>query len=354
MRQWAQRLVRQWAVRALTSAVAAKTALVVGAVAVVAALLFGVFFLLVAASESEADTKSGGLSGVACATAGAAVTEQGLTAEQRGHASTIIRVGRQMGIPVRGHIVAIATALQESGLRNLSHGDRDSLGLFQQRPSQGWGTRAQIMTPAYASKTFYEHLVRVRGWESMSVAGAAQSVQHSAFPDAYARHEQHAAEIVASTAQVEDGHRVVPASTGSGCTPQGSAGTAVTVGWVRVALAQVGKPYVWGATGPDSFDCSGLIVYALRQSGYGLGVRTSQQMHSVSLPVPSGKERTGDLVFSEFQAGGPAHVMVVVRPGLLVEAPRTGLNVRTRAYDAQKEGLAFGRLPDSQLRPVGA
>ena len=82
-------------------------------------------------------------------------------------------------------MVALATALQESELKNLAGGDRDSVGLFQQRPSQGWGTAEQILDPRYAASTFYNQLVKVRGWEDMRVTDAAQRVQRSAFPEAY-------------------------------------------------------------------------------------------------------------------------------------------------------------------------
>lgn len=117
--------------------------------------------------------------------------------DQLANATTIVAVGKQLNIPERGWVVAITAAIQESGLRNLSYGDRDSLGLFQQRPSQGWGSPAQIMNPPYAATQFYQHLLAVPGWQQMSVASAAQAVQRSAFPNAYATHEQVARLIVA-------------------------------------------------------------------------------------------------------------------------------------------------------------
>lgn len=124
----------------------------------------------------------------------------GLGSEQTRNANIIIQVGEQMNVPARGWVIAIATALQESGLRNLgnlgSRNDHDSVGLFQQRPSQGWGTVAQIMDPQYASRQFYTHLLRVPNWQHLSLTEAAQAVQRSAFPDAYAKHEPQAAAVV--------------------------------------------------------------------------------------------------------------------------------------------------------------
>jgi hypothetical protein len=108
-----------------------------------------------------------------------------LDASQMASAATIAAVGIRRGLPERAVVVALATAFQESKLENLSHGDRDSLGLFQQRPSQGWGTPEQVRDPRYAAGKFYSALVKVKGWQDMRVTDAAQRVQRSAFPEAY-------------------------------------------------------------------------------------------------------------------------------------------------------------------------
>ncbi len=123
-----------------------------------------------------------------------------LSSEQMHNAAIIVAVGQQIPVPPRGWVIAIAAALQESTLHNYgnlgSANDHDSLGLFQQRPSQGWGTPAQILDPAYASRKFYQKLLTIPGWQSMSLTRAAQAVQRSAFPDAYAKHEPLATLIV--------------------------------------------------------------------------------------------------------------------------------------------------------------
>jgi hypothetical protein len=120
-----------------------------------------------------------------------------LDPEQAGNAATIVSATVRRGLPARAATVGIATAIQESKLLNLAGGDRDSIGLFQQRPSQGWGTPAQIRDPVYATNAFYDGLVKVKGWEDMPVTEAAQEVQRSAFPTAYADHEPEA-RIIAS------------------------------------------------------------------------------------------------------------------------------------------------------------
>ncbi|HET8659120.1 MAG TPA: hypothetical protein VFM55_09000 [Micromonosporaceae bacterium] len=107
--------------------------------------------------------------------------------EQMANSATIAAVGIRRGLPERAVVVALATALQESKLRNLAGGDRDSIGLFQQRPSQGWGTPEQIRDPRYSAGRFYTALLRVRGWQQMRVTDAAQAVQRSAYPQAYER-----------------------------------------------------------------------------------------------------------------------------------------------------------------------
>lgn len=121
-----------------------------------------------------------------------------LSPEQAVNAATISAVGTSRGLPERAVTIALATALQESALRNITYGDRDSLGLFQQRPSQGWGTRKQIMDPGYASEKFYEHLEKVPGYSRLPLTVAAQRVQRSGFPQAYAKHEPDAALLAAA------------------------------------------------------------------------------------------------------------------------------------------------------------
>lgn len=156
--------------------------------------------------------------------------------EQLHNAGIIVSVGARRGIPVRGQIIAVATAIQESGLRNLGHqGDRndhDSLGLFQQRPSQGWGTPEQILDPVYASSKFYDKLLTIPGWEAMPLTEAAQAVQRSAYPDAYAKWETDATILVGV---VSNGPSASPDATGEQC--------ASVSGWMKPVPGTVGSPF---------------------------------------------------------------------------------------------------------------
>lgn len=112
--------------------------------------------------------------------------------EQTKWATQMAAIAAQRGLPPRATTIAIATAYQESKMRNIDYGDRDSLGLFQQRPSQGWGSNEQVTDPVYAINAFYDGLIKVKGYETMEITVAAQKVQRSAFPDAYAQHEANA------------------------------------------------------------------------------------------------------------------------------------------------------------------
>ncbi|WP_062465847.1 hypothetical protein [Demequina maris] len=156
--------------------VAAVTVLVVaGGVAVYGSYLF---------SERNAPSTASGR-----CTASLGDASSTLTAEQAGNAALIAAASARLGLPARGATIGIATAMQESSLVNIDYGDRDSIGLFQQRPSQGWGTVEEIMDPYYSTDTFYRALVEVDGWQDMEVTVAAQTVQRSGFPEAYATRE---------------------------------------------------------------------------------------------------------------------------------------------------------------------
>ena len=116
--------------------------------------------------------------------------------EQLSNVATILTIGNTKAVPPWGWVVAVATAMQESGLRNLPGGADDSIGLFQQRPSQGWGTAQQLKNPAYQAGKFFDKLLTVDGWQKMPLTQAAQRVQLSAHPDAYAKHTADAIRLV--------------------------------------------------------------------------------------------------------------------------------------------------------------
>jgi peptidoglycan DL-endopeptidase CwlO len=246
-----------------------------------------------------------------------------LTDEQRRNAATIIGVAREMGAPPRAWLIALATAMQESTLRNINYGDRDSLGLFQQRPSQGWGSPVQVTDPVYATRIFIDRLLQVPGWQDMPVTVAAQTVQRSAFPDAYAKWEGLAAQLVQQLADVAD-------PTGCGRTavlPEGVTRTAI-----EFALGEVGKPYVWGATGPHTYDCSGLMLRAFQAAGINLP-RVSRQQFYAGGHVPVEQAQPGDLLFYATDPSDPStihHVVLYLGNGQMVEAPYTGERVRVR------------------------
>lgn len=130
------------------------------------------------------------------ATAGGSTTT--IDPEQARNASIIAGMSIKRGLAPRAASIALATAYQESGIRNLDYGHADSVGLFQQRPSKGWGTVEEIMDPWYSTREFYRALVRVKDWKTKDINDVAQAVQRSAYPDAYRRHVPNARTLASS------------------------------------------------------------------------------------------------------------------------------------------------------------
>ena len=324
---------------------AAVVAALVVIVALIGAAGAGVASILGAGDTGATST----LCGTGSAGVGADLGDgEKLTATQLANARVIYQVGVKMGIPAYGEQIAIATAVQESRLQNLDYGDRDSLGLFQQRPSQGWGTPAELTDPVYASGKFYQALQDVANWQSLQLSAAAQAVQRSAYPDAYAQWQSVAGRLVASfagtagpcpttgTAAVSSGYSIPP-----GTPPQ------VTVA-IEYALAQLGKPYVYGGTGPAGYDCSGLVMQAYASAGIRLP-RTSEQQALVGMPVAPGDLKPGDLVFSAGSDGtpqAPGHVGMYLGAGYVIEAPHTGTEILIDSWETawKSQTVAIRRI----------
>ena len=121
-----------------------------------------------------------------------------LDLDQAHFASIIVGLSVRRGLSARAASIAMATVYQETGIRNLDYGDRDSVGLFQQRPSQGWGTPEQLIDPHFAAGAFYDALVKIKNWETGDINDVAQKVQRSGYPEAYRDHEEDA-RVLAST-----------------------------------------------------------------------------------------------------------------------------------------------------------
>ncbi|ANY10135.1 C40 family peptidase [Pseudonocardia sp. HH130630-07] len=270
-------------------------------------------------------------------------------AEQTENAATIVDgvVGR--GLPRRAAVIAISTVIVESRLVNVEYGDRDSLGLYQQRPSQGWGTPEQVLNPVYSTGIFLDRLVELSGWATMPPGEAAQSVQRSAFPDRYGPQEEPAAALVdrfwvgpdnpvptpgaatarqASTFACPDqggaGLPTAPTPVDPGALPPGFALPADPAqrAAVSYALAQIGKPYVWGGKGPDGFDCSGLMLASWAAAGVPIPAGTVSQKNA-GTPATVASIAPGDLVFTPGSLGSPTnprHVGMYVGGGLVVNA----------------------------------
>lgn len=189
-------------------------------------------------------------------------TDYTLATDQTENAALISAISVRRGMPARAASIGLAVALQESKLRNITHGDMDSLGLFQQRPSQGWGTEAEILDPVHSTNAFFDELETVKGYENMPITQAAQIVQRSAYPDAYAQREGQgkafasaltgqspaaltctlkdptaAGDPAAVTAALKHAYGTVPTQTGADGTVSIAAGEAIGWGYAQWAVA---------------------------------------------------------------------------------------------------------------------
>lgn len=252
-----------------------------------------------------------------------------ITPERFGNAVIIVRTGQGMRVPERGLVVAVTAATQESTLINLTGGDRDSVGLFQMRPSQGWGTPAQLHDPRYASRSFFTHLQQVTGWQGMDIGAAAQAVERSAFPDAYTQWVTIAGQIVGRAEHTR-------------CQP-GAARTGVGAAVVSAAQRWIGTPYAWAGGNengpthgqpPDSgvigFDCSGLTLYAWWQATHSVHLpHQTQSQYALGQPVARTALQPGDLMFfsSTGAASGIHHVGIYVGGNQMIQAPQSGQNI---------------------------
>ncbi|MGW1991469.1 NlpC/P60 family protein [Embleya sp. NPDC001921] len=286
----------------------------------------------------------GGQPGVVCSTSGQGVAGKvaGFQGEQLQNAAAIVTAGKQMGLPQRAWVIAVATAMQESTLRVLNHGDKagpDSRGLFQQR--NPWGSLEERMDPVRSAKLFYKRLIALPRWESLPLTVAAQKVQISAFPEAYAKWEPAANQVVGAVQGIQcEQTRYTAADLEKGKTV------------VRAAVSKLGVDYAWGggnSKGPTlgkwrvgapnahgdfakiGFDCSGLALYAYAQIGITLPHYTQWMWHSFK-PAITDREALlpGDLLMlgSGRSPSRIHHVGIYMGSNTVVEAPQSGLKVR--------------------------
>lgn len=315
-----------------------KSALVVGAVVVAAVATITVTAVTTVVREDQEQDQARRTSLSCNATLGpitsgpvgsGADDAANLTEEQRGIVAQIIQIGKKRKLPPRAWQVAIQAGMTESGLRPLNYGDRDSLGIFQMRPSMGWGSPAEVIDPTYAINKFYDVLLEVPNWEQQRPGESAQDVERSAFPDRYHEWEPMAAHLIGNVGLVSD-----PTGCGEGTgmllpAPSKQAGDAI-----RFALSQQGKPYQWGAltTHQNSFDCSSLMLQAYREAGITLP-RVSRQQFRAGAMLPVEQAQPGDLLFWAYDRDDPAtihHVAMYLGDGKIVEAQQTGVPVHIR------------------------
>ncbi|GGL48789.1 hypothetical protein GCM10011575_03480 [Microlunatus endophyticus] len=328
-----------------------------------------------AATCATTGTDAGGLSDPSLPVSGtvpqslAATTADGETVTldhtQLERAATIIAVGNSENIPANGQVIALMAALTESTLRVLANptavpqsvnypndgdgSDHDSLGLFQMRPSTGWGSVANLMDPVWSSRAFYggpdgpNHgspagLLDVPNWQNLSLGAAAQAVEVSQYPDRYANYQPVAEKIASTLTGVTlTGSQCLTGPTTTGNLPPGFAGA-----FIAAAEKEIGLPYVWGGgtyTGPSGigsdgrgpgFDCSGLVMYAAYQASGGkvrLLHYTGDQI-SETQSVTWADKQPGDIIFYTYPGETvPHHVVIYLGGDKILQAPETGQNV---------------------------
>ena len=311
------------------------------ALALVVVLLMGLLVVRQFTGGGDPDAAGTCDAGSGRAAVGVPTTAADLSPVQRQTAATIVGVAKGMAAPPRAWIVALATAMQESRMGTAGIDvavDHDSLGVFQQRPSQGWGSPDEVRDPVYATRTFLDRLLAVPGWADMPVTRAAQTVQRSAFPSAYAKWEPLAASLVGDLEGVA-GIRPCEESPTTGVAaalPPGVARTAIDF-----AVAETGKPYVWGATGPSSYDCSGLMLRAFQRAGVILP-RVSRDQYGAGGHVPVAQAQAGDLLFWAYDSSDPDsihHVALYLGDGKVMEARQSGVPLGVRSVSFTDKGL---------------
>ncbi|MGH3492957.1 MAG: C40 family peptidase [Sciscionella sp.] len=273
-----------------------------------------------------------------------------LSAQQRGTAAHIMTIGKQRAISPLGWQVAIQAGMTESGLRNLGYGDRDSLGIFQMRPSQNWGTPQQLQDPAYEINKFYDRLLTVPNWQSQDPGQSAQDVERSAFPERYRAWQAMAAALLKGVGKVANTGGCGGAVNAAALSlPPPSAKAAVAI---RFALSQLGKPYLWGATGPDAYDCSGLMQRSYAAAGITLPRVSRDQFAGGGAHLPVRQAQPGDLIFLATDPSNPAtihHVEMYLGKGKIVEAQQNGVPLKISAFS-----FAGSQVVQQAVRPAVA
>ncbi|WP_139275398.1 C40 family peptidase [Mangrovactinospora gilvigrisea] len=299
------------------------------------------------------------------------------------YAKIIIAVGKSKNINDKGLVISIMTALQESKLANLKGGDRDSVGLFQQRPSQGWGTVEQITGetdangqkdyhgPKYAAGKFFSAMLGTHPpeltWEQYAdqngYGAEAQRIQRSGFPDAYDKWQSLASQIVGKAG-------------GISCSEVAASASAAKV--IAAGMQQLGLPYCWGggdSTGPTNtssnggngldnrppcdthkgFDCSGLMIYVFAQVGIPLAHWTGDQIKAGTAVASMDDLQPGDMMFfsSNGTEAGVHHVGLYIGDDKMLHAPHHGAtvevvnNVKENSYYKTQFYQGTRVLPDS-------
>jgi len=292
-----------------------------------------------------------------------------------------------------GAILGVACALGESGLRNLANAalpdslrfpndgvgaDHDSVGLFQQRNFAEWGTLSERMNPRQSARMFFQHLART-DWRNADPGQAIFTVQRGGSPAYFSGFITQAKQLVQEYRAAQEGAsttvtsapvvNAVSSAAAAAGVPIKTAPNVITTtpetpdgarqhllgkpnpdseGAVMTAMEQIGKPYVWGARGPTSYDCSGLFDFSFRSIGLDIGGWTGAQVGNGTAVAPSAIRR-GDLIFTGSQGSAPGHVAMWMGDGTILESPQPGsvVNIRPITPDYISGAVAIRRYADN-------
>ncbi len=276
---------------------------------------------------------------------------------QMANAAIIASTGAEERVPAYGLVIAVATAMQESSLINLPSGPNGSLGLFQQRPAEGWGTPAQIMNPVYAAAQFFTHLLAVPGWQQQPLTVDAQAVQRSGHPDAYQKWQGPAVSVVTHLAETSALTAAMATCSATGV----ATGTSAQLQRVLAyAFAALGTSYDFGGSCTDPHspdpalhcDCSSLVQQSFLQAGLHLPRTAEQQWEWAAAGhaqiISPAQAQTGDMIYAYVAGDGLAfptmgHTGIIIDPArqLMIDAPHTGADVRIESYAWMLQSAAF-------------
>ena len=318
---------------------------------------------VISSKPPDAQASAGDQIGCASDVASIGDTEiDGYRGEQLQNAAAIINAAVSLGIRVHGQEIGVMTAMDESALRDVDHGDAagpDSRGLFQQRTS--WGTLAERMDPSESATLFFRRMLQLPDWQTRAPTDVAHSVQVNKDPNVYARYWAPAQDVVTSLKHAQGCAETARGDLAAGDPGPGASGgggfapdsTEVEKA-ISFAEAQIGKPYIIDGMGNPGWDCSGLTLAAYETAGVTIGSHSVSAQYATMAAegrlLPYAAAERGDLLFWRNPTGSYTHVAIYLGEGMMIAAPQLGENVKIQKLWTSTEEALQGAV----ARPTGS